>query len=60
MRKLSEAAGRGGDALVSGGQRNPHMLCTARAVELAGRHQDAARGQPRMLSRHGSPRVAHK
>src|SRR5262249_19385857 len=45
--ELSEPADCGGDALVTGGQRNAHMLCTASAVELAGRHQDAALGQPR-------------
>jgi len=44
--RLSEPFDRGGDALVSSGQRNSHMVRTARAVEVAGRHQDAAGGQP--------------
>src|SRR5947209_10594816 len=36
----------GGDALLRGGQRHPHMAGATRAVEVAGRHQDAAGGQP--------------
>ena len=35
-----------GDPLVGGGQRDPHMLRAARAVELAGRDQDAALREP--------------
>ena len=45
--RLREPLHRGGDALVGGGQRDADMLCAARAVEIAGRHQNAARGQPR-------------
>ena len=49
-----------GYPLVGRGQRDPHMLRTGRAVELAGRHQDPALRQPASVSRHGSPRVAQR
>src|SRR6202045_1273988 len=43
---LSQPLDRGGDALVGDGQRDPHVPGTARAVEVAGRHQYAQGGKP--------------